>query len=136
MSLTKFTENVNNVQSLADKPIQASEALKQVFDKAGNDIKTYINDILTAQIDTLISALQSGKIDTNKIVNDVTTGGSTNVASAETVKGLSTRVDGIPDEVDTKIQNLGLKSGATTQITSGTSTPSGGNDGDIYIQYF
>jgi uncharacterized protein YpuA (DUF1002 family) len=136
MSLTKLTENMNNVQSLADKPVEAPEILKQVFDKAGNDIKSYINDTLTTQIDALISNLQSGKIDTNKIVNDVTTGGSTYVASAEIVKSLNARVDTILSDVDTKIQNLGLKSGATTQITSGTATPSGGNDGDVYIQYF
>lgn len=136
MSLSKLTENMNNVQGLADKPVEAPEILKQVFDKAGNDIKSYINDTLTTQIDALISSLQSGKIDTNKIVNDVTTGGSTYVASAEIVKSLNARVDTILSDVDTRIQNLGLKSGATTQITSGTSTPSGGNDGDVYIQYF
>ncbi len=136
MSLSKLTENMNNVQGLADKPVEAPEILKQVFDKAGNDIKSYINDTLTTQIDVLISNLQSGKIDTNKIVNDPTTGGSTYVASAEIVKSLNARVDTILSDVDTKIQNLGLKSGATTQITSGTSTPEGGNDGDVYIQYF
>ncbi len=36
----------------------------------------------------------------------------------------------------TTSQVTGLKSGATTKISSGTSNPSGGDNGDVYIQYF
>lgn len=135
MSLTKLTENLNNHQSLPDKPALTSQELKILFDKAGNDIKTYLNTILTAEIDTLISNIQSGKIDVNKIVNNLTSGGATNVASAETVKNLNiNKAD--TNHTHTTSQITGLKSGATTKITSGTSTPSGGADGDVYIQYF
>ena len=47
MSLTRFTTNVNNVQNLADQPTQSASELKVVFDKAGNDIKTYLNSLCT-----------------------------------------------------------------------------------------
>ncbi len=45
MSLTKFTENVNNVSSLPDKPNIQSDELKRVFDQAGNSIKEYLNNM-------------------------------------------------------------------------------------------
>ena len=89
MSLSKLNENLNNHQSLPDQPSLTAQELKILFDKAGNDIKTYINNVLTEEIDTLISNIQSGKIDVNKIINNLTTGGANNVASAETVKQLN-----------------------------------------------
>lgn len=89
MSLSKLNENLNNHQSLPDQPSLTSQELKVLFDKASNDIKTYINNTLTAEIDTLISNIQSGKIDVSKIVNNLTTGGANNVASAEMVKQLN-----------------------------------------------
>lgn len=54
MSLSKFNENVNNHQSLPDKPTLPAEDLKVLWDKAVNDIKTYINTILTNEIDTVL----------------------------------------------------------------------------------
>lgn len=55
MALTKFTENVNNIQALSDRPNEldglTSAELKQRFDKAGADIKTYLNDVLTTEVD-------------------------------------------------------------------------------------
>lgn len=49
-SLTKLTEDLNNVQSLEDQPTITSNELKQTFDKAGNDIKDYINNILIPDV--------------------------------------------------------------------------------------
>lgn len=55
MAITKFTESVNNIQNLSDNPntsgMTAAE-LKTKFDKAGTDIKNYINDTLTEELDT------------------------------------------------------------------------------------
>jgi len=59
MSLTKFNQNVNNHQSLPDKPGLSSEELKKFFDKASVDIKEYLNTVLTEEVDGIISTLQS-----------------------------------------------------------------------------
>jgi hypothetical protein len=55
MSLTKLTANLNNHQSLPDEPDNAlytPEDLKIYFDKAPNDIKDYINNILIPQLES------------------------------------------------------------------------------------
>lgn len=184
MALTKFTVDVNNVQNLPDKPTETAEELKIMFDKAGNDIKEFINQTLIVELDKIVTDLKNGKIDTSKLINDLTTGGTSNVASAEMVKELAktkmNTTDAITElgkkanashthtkanitdfshthddryytesEMNTKLnakansshthvasQVTDLKSGATTKITVGTSNPSGGSNGDVYIQYF
>lgn len=59
MPLTKLTENVNNIQALSDLPNTidgiTSSQLKEAFDKAGADIKTYLNETLTEELDTVVS---------------------------------------------------------------------------------
>lgn len=51
MSLTKFNGATNNIRGLADKPTQSALQLKTLFDKTGDDLKTYINETLTTEID-------------------------------------------------------------------------------------
>ena len=47
MALTKFLVDVNNIQALSDRPNETdgldSSQLKEKFDKAGSDIKSYLN---------------------------------------------------------------------------------------------
>lgn len=140
MALTKFTEDVNNVQNLPDKPTESADELKAIFDKASNDIKEFINQTLIKELDKIVTDLKDGKIDTSKIINDLTTGGTINVASAEIAKNLKMQIDdlskSITTSITTEINKLGLKSGAKTKISSGTGNPSGGDNGDVYIQYF
>lgn len=50
MEITRFTENINNISRLDDQPndvggMSAAE-LKAEFDKAGNSLKNYINEVL------------------------------------------------------------------------------------------
>lgn len=54
MSLTKFNGETNNIQGLADKPTQSASQLKALFDKIGNDIKAYLNNTLTSEVDTAL----------------------------------------------------------------------------------
>lgn len=54
MSLSKLTDNLNNISSLPDKPNLQSDELKATFDKTGNIIKKYINEILTEEIDKIL----------------------------------------------------------------------------------
>lgn len=58
MSLTKFNESVTNHQSLPDKPTLSSAELKTLWDKAGVDIKNYLNQILTEELDSKESNLR------------------------------------------------------------------------------
>lgn len=55
MPLTKMTVNVNNIQALSDRPNSTdgltSAELKERFDKAGADLKTYLNTVLTEELD-------------------------------------------------------------------------------------
>jgi hypothetical protein len=57
MALTKFTINVDNIQALSDKPNEIEgltpDQLKAKFDKAPKDIKDYINDTITEEVDTI-----------------------------------------------------------------------------------
>lgn len=80
MSIQKLNEDVSVVSTLPDKPTLTSSEIKKVFDQGSETIKNYINNIL-------IPAIESGNV---TIVNDLVTGGSTKVASAETVKKLNT----------------------------------------------
>lgn len=42
----KLTKNVLNISALADKPTMSAEELKAFFDKAGLDIKNFLNDLI------------------------------------------------------------------------------------------
>ena len=65
MSLTRLTTNLNNLSSLADQPTEAASELKAVFDKAGNDIKSYINNTLLPEIEENFISSSGGTINNN-----------------------------------------------------------------------
>lgn len=64
--------------------------------------------------------IDSGAVGTSKLGGDITTAGKA-----------------LLDDADASAQRttLGLKTGATTNITTSTSDPTGGADGDIWIKY-
>lgn len=121
MSLTKLTENLNKVSSLPDKPTLQSDELKAVFDEAANLIKAYINEILTEEIEKLVS--DTAKTTKTTVENVLTSSNTTNALSA----AQGTLLKGLIDNLTNNKQKT---------IARGTSAPSGGSDGDIYIQYF
>lgn len=55
MSLTKFTDNLNIISSLPDKPALESSELKAKFDEAANKIKGYVNETLTEEVEKIIT---------------------------------------------------------------------------------
>jgi N-methylhydantoinase B/oxoprolinase/acetone carboxylase alpha subunit len=121
MSLPKLTENLNKVSSLPEKPTLQPDELQAVFDEAGNVIKEYINSVLTGAIETLINAtVQANK---TTVENTLTSTSITNALSSAQGKVLKGLVDA-------------LESSKQKKITRGTEVPTGGEDGDIYIQYF
>ena len=58
MALTKMNTSVHNIQDLSDLPNVTdgltSAQLKERFDKAGVDLKTYLNTVLTEELDDAI----------------------------------------------------------------------------------
>ena len=121
MSLTKLTENLNKISSLPKRPTLTPEALQMIFDEAVNIIKDYINNTLTGEVETLINTtVQSNK---TTVENTLTSTSTTNALSSAQGKVLKGLVDGL----DSSKQKI---------ISIGSSTPEGGNNGDIYIQYF
>lgn len=85
LNITNLTANVNNIQGLSDRPNTAdgltAQQLKEKFDKAGSDIKQYINLTQNDEIETYmnnvvkptIEAIQNGEkystteVKTNKV---------------------------------------------------------------------
>lgn len=59
MSLTKFTDNTNIISELSDTPIETAAELKGKFDSAGTKIKNYLNNILTEEIEQLVSSTRT-----------------------------------------------------------------------------
>lgn len=111
MALTKLTTNLNNIQSLHDRPNSAdgltSDQLKAKFDQAGNDIKSYLNNTLTTELDTSLT----GRYTKTEVDTMFTTFGNNYYTKTQ---------------IDTNKQK---------KITYGTADPTGGEDGDIYIKY-
>lgn len=106
MSLSKFSEAVNNISTLPDKPTLPASELKAKFDKTGADLKEYINDTLTEELDTQLAS---------KV---------TSVAGSR----LITTAEG------TKL--AGIETGATkVVIASGTAEPTAQTVADLYIQF-
>lgn len=54
MALSKLTKNLNTHQSQPDQPAMTSSELKALWDEAPNDIKDYINQILTVELDSML----------------------------------------------------------------------------------
>jgi microcystin-dependent protein len=57
MPLSKFGGATNNIQTLLNKPIETPTELKKLFDKTGEELKEYINNILTTELDSKIAEL-------------------------------------------------------------------------------
>lgn len=114
MSLTKLTENLNNISSLPDKPSLQSEELKKEFDKSGNSIKEYINAILTEETDRIITEL------TNKI--------TTNIQNIETananIEATNKNIENLNTDINEKIKTKAPTSHASSGTTYGVGTTS------------
>ena len=116
MAVTKLLADVNNIQSLSDRPNTidglTSSQLKELFDKAGADIKTYINETLTEEIDEIVETIP----DSN---NFVTTSDSRLTNSRQ--------CNNTFDNWNTSRTNL--------KITYGTTLPNSADNGAIFFLY-
>ena len=114
MAIRECTVDTNNISQLPDEPALSPTELKAEFDQAGTDLKNYINNSLIT--------------DVNQTINTAVSGLSTTITSNQTAN--NTRFTTIEGNITT------LTNGKQKTITSGSTTPSGGSNGDIYIQYF
>ena len=117
MAITQCTADTSAVSNLPDAPALTPSELKAVFDKGGTEIKNYINNTMIGDINSTISSTAS------TINATITSNQTANNTRFTTIEGNITTLQ-------TSV------SGKQKTITSGSSTPSGGSDGDIYIQYF
>lgn len=114
MPLTKMTTNVNNIQALSDRPNTidglTSAELKEKFDKAGADLKDYLNTTLTEELDEVLSTIPTNYVTTSdpRLTNSRTCNNNF-------------------DSWSTARTNL--------KIGYGTSLPSSGDEGSIFFLY-
>lgn len=132
MALTKLTADVVNIQKLPDAPTQTATELKQLMDKAGVDIKAYINNTLTLEQDQLNVFIES--------LTSAQWGYLANITS-----DIQTQLDGKQDAVagvtSTEIGYLaGVTSAIQTQLNAlqgridhGTTLPAAGQAGRVFI---
>lgn len=146
MSLSKLGAEVNNIQKLSDSPNLTPQELKTAFDQAAMDIKDYLNDILTKELDEILAkkaTVEQGK----------------GFSSNDFTNSLLAKLQGIEERANkyvhpTNAGNKHIPAGGSagqilkykangeavwskeTVINKGTANPSGGADGDFYVQYF
>lgn len=115
VNLTNLTANVNNISALSDKPNETdgltSGELKARFDKAGGDIKEYINGTLIPEVETAFN----------------TTIPTDYVANTDSRLSDSRTCDNTFDSWSAARSNL--------KVTYGTSLPATGEDGSIFFLY-
>jgi Mg/Co/Ni transporter MgtE len=121
MSLTKLTANLNNISSLPDKPTLQSDELKALFDEAGNVIKEYLNEVLTDEVEKLVS--DTARTTKTTVENTLDSDSIANALSSAQGKVLKTLIDNLNTN---KQKNISISS----------EEPTGGTSGDIHIQYF
>lgn len=135
MAITPCTAETNAISQLADKPALTTAELKAEFDKAGIGIKNYINNTMIGDINASITSAVNTLGTT--VTNNQTANNTRFTTDEADISGLKTRMttaEGNITTVSTSITDLSTNK--QKKITVGTSTPTGGSDGDIYIQYF
>lgn len=70
--LIGFDEDVRNIEPLGDTPMISGEELRQAFDKAGVDIKEYLNSVLLPKVnDEIIKGIDENTSAIDKISNNL-----------------------------------------------------------------
>ena len=122
INITNLTANVNNIQALSDRPNTAdgitAQQLKEKFDKAGADIKNYINNTMIEELEYYLNQAKS-HIETLEQAGYVT-GDDARLTN-------SRKCNNTFDNYLTARGNL--------KINYGTSLPESGEDGDIFLLY-
>ena len=122
INITSLTANVNNIQALSDKPNTAdgltSQELKERFDKAGADIKDYVNNTLIEELEYYLNQAKSH---------------ITALENAGYVESDDSRLTN-SRQCNNSFDNY-LTSRSNLHITYGNALPENGEDGDIFFLY-
>ncbi len=119
MSLTKLAADLAVIAKLPDSPTETAAELKAKFDQGPRTIGAYLNDTLVPEVEEAL-ALIDGKVPT--VVDSLSSTDTTAALSAAQGRILSQR-------------NQTLNESKQNRIRTGTSAPTGGSDGDLYIWY-
>ena len=111
MELSRLTDDLAVISKLADSPTETAAALKAKFDQAPRAIGAYLNDRLLPEIEEAL-ALIDGR---TPVVID-------HLDSTDTTAALSAA------------QGRMLDQNKQNKILVGTDAPTGGVDGDVYLQ--
>ncbi len=146
MSLTKCSADVNVISGLQDAPSLTASELKGKFDAAGRQIVEYLNNTLTEQVDEQLDDMQEEIERIPVVVNSLDSNDTSAALSAAQGKELAARAEqarGLAEQGKTLAeqskslaeQSKSLAEQKQDRISMGTSAPSGGYDGQIYIWY-
>ena len=84
MALTQCTVAVENIQDLSDTPNATegltADQLKAKYDLTGKDLKTFINDTLIDELDSLFAVTTKGCLLSNTTNQAITTATGTNLS--------------------------------------------------------
>ena len=121
INITDLTANVNNIQALSDKPNTAdgltAQQLKEKFDKAGGDIKEYINGTLIPEVEEYLNQAKTHieNLEENAVSDD-----DSRLSNSRTCNNT--------------FDNY-LIARSNLKISYGNSLPATGEDGDIFFLY-
>lgn len=115
VNLTNLTANVNNISALSDKPNETdgltSGELKARFDKAGGDIKEYINGTMIPELENVFNT---------QLPTDYVTNSDSRLSNSRACNNTF-------DSWSTARSNL--------KVTYGTSLPATADNGSIFFLY-
>lgn len=114
MELTKCEVNTNNIENLSDTPAMESKELKKLFDKTGKDIKNFLNETHIKEVEDILRT----------------------IIETPTISVVSTLDSTSRDDALSALMGKKLNEEKQKKILYGKEEPTGGEDGDIYFQYF
>ncbi len=116
MNISKLTADLAVISKLPDSPTEAADSLKAKFDQASQAIGEYLNGVMVPQLNESVTAVEQTAGEANRLAHE----------AMQSVEALSDATGAV---IDILINNK------QDRISSGTSAPSGGSDGQIYIWY-
>jgi hypothetical protein len=116
--ITKLTTDLNNIQALPDVIIGQAVSLKTTFDESGNDIKAYVNTVLTEELNGSDGANKIGLTNPNLSADNVGDG-------VEEVRQIAVQAQGgtiLPNSITNEQLSADVKVGSLGSLTTTNKT--------------